>query len=104
MESKKKIQLSFNNNININRNLFSKTLSFKEKRKFNSKERQKKENEAKVIPKPKKPFIYYHKITKMENKKESFSKTKTKISIDSKTDVRLPIGYIDLSYDNPKNE
>jgi hypothetical protein len=40
----------------------------------------------------------------MENKKESFSKPKSKISIDSKTDVRLPIGYIDLSYDNPKNE
>ena len=102
MESKKKIQLSFNNN--INRNLFSKTLSFKENRKFNSKERQKKENEAIMIPKPKKPFIYYHKIPKMENKKESFSKPKSKISIDSKTDVRLPIGYIDLSYDNPKNE
>jgi hypothetical protein len=40
----------------------------------------------------------------MENKKESFSMPKSKISIDSKTDVRLPIGYIDLSYDNPKNE
>ena len=102
MESKKKIQLSFNNN--INRNLFSKTLSFKENRKFNSKERQKKENDAKMIPKPKKPFIYCHKIPKMENKKESFSKPKAKISIDSKTEVRLPIGYIDLSYDNPKNE
>ena len=102
MESKKKIHLSFNNN--INRNLFSKTLSFTENRKFNSKERQKKENEAKMIPKPKKQFIYYHKIPKMENKKESFSKPKSKISIDSKTEVRLPIGYIDLSYDNPKNE
>jgi hypothetical protein len=102
MEPKKKLPLSLNGS--IPRNLFPKTLSFKENRKFNSKERQKKENEAKVIPKPKKPFIYYHKITKMENKKESFSMPKSKISIDSKTDVRLPIGYIDLSYDNPKNE
>ena len=24
--------------------------------------------------------------------------------IDSKTDIRLPLEYIDLSYDNPKNE
>jgi hypothetical protein len=67
MESKKIIQLSFNNN--IKRNLFSKTLLFSENRKFNSTERQKKENESKIIPKPIKPFIYNHKIAKKENKK-----------------------------------
>ena len=103
MESKKIIPLSFNNN--IKRNLFSKTLSFNENRKFNSKERQKKENESKIISKPIKPFILYsHKISKKENKKKSLSKPKSKILIDSKTEVRLPLCYIDLSYDNPKNE
>ena len=102
MESKRKIQLSINNN--IKKNLFSKTLSFKENRKFDSKEKHKKENETKIIPKPIKPFIYYHKITKMENKKQSLSKPKSKIKIDSKTEVRLPLGYVDLSYDNPINE
>lgn len=102
MESKKIIQLSLNNN--IKRNLFSKTFSFNENRKFNSKERKKIENEAKIIPNPIKPFIYYHKITKRENKKQSLSKPKSKILIDSKTEVRLPLCYIDLSYDNPINE
>ena len=102
MESKKIIQLSLNNN--IKRNLFSKTFSFNENRKLNSKERNKIENEAKIIPKPIKPFIYYHKITKRENKKQSLSKPKSKILIDSKTEVRLPLCYIDLSYDNPINE
>jgi hypothetical protein len=102
MESKKIIQLSFNSN--IKRNLFSKTISFSENRKLNSKEKPKKENESKTINKPIKPFIYYHKIPKKENKKPSLSKTKSKILIDSKTEVRLPLCYIDLSYDNPINE
>ena len=102
MESKKVIQLSFNNN--IKRNLFSKSLSFNENRKFNSKENQNKENEAKIIPKPIKPFIYYHKIPKKENKKQTLSNPKSKILIDSKTEIRLPLCYIDLSYDNPINE
>ena len=102
MESKKILQLSFNDS--IRRNLFSKTLSLNENRKFNSQERQKKENESKIIQKPIKPFIYSHKISKKENKKKSLCKPKSKILIDSKTEVRLPLCYIDLSYDNPKNE
>ena len=43
-------------------------------------------------------------IVQIENKKEKENMIKTKISIDSRTEARLPKGYIDLSYDNPKNE
>ncbi len=99
MEPKKKIPLSFNNN--IQRNLFPKTLSFTENKKNPSKERQKNSDETKQKSKLVKSFIYFHKIATMENKKEN---SKSKIPIDSRSEARLPQGYIDLSYDNPKNE
>ena len=101
MESKKKIPFSCKN---INRNLFQKTYSFNENQKFSSKENQKKYDETKAKQILKKSFIYHHKIPISENKKEVASKLKSKISIDSKTEIRLPLEYIDLSYDNPKNE
>ncbi len=101
MEAKKRIPLSYNNN--IQRNLFPKKNSFTENKKYSSKERTKNIEETKTKPKLIKSFIYYHKVstTIIENKKEN---SKSKISIDSKTEARLPKGYIDLSYDNPKNE
>ena len=101
MESKKKIPFPTKN---INRNLFPKTYSFNENNKYSSKEKQKKCDEVKPKLKLKKSFIYHHKIPKIENKKESISKPKSKITIDSKTEIRLPLEYIDLSYDNLKNE
>ena len=101
METKKRIPLSYNNN--IQRNLFPKTHSFTENKKYSSKERAKNVEEAKTKPKLIKSLIYYHKIptTTIENKKEN---SKTQISIDSRSEARLPKGYVDLSYDNPKNE
>ena len=104
MDPKKKLPLSFNNN--IHRNLFQKTYSFSENRKYSSKERQKCSEEQNSKPKTKqiKSFIYFQKIPAFEDKKEETFLQNTKILIDSKTDGRLPNGYIDISYDNPINE
>ena len=102
METKKKLPLSFNSN--VPRNLFPKTLSFNENRKIPSKEKIKKIETSKQVHKPIKSFIYFKKLPTMENKKEQNIKPKSIILIDSKTEARLPSEYIDLSYDNPKNE
>lgn len=102
MEPKKKLPLSFNNK--IPRNLFPKTHSFTENKKFSSKERQKNSDEAIQSSKQIKSFIYFHKIPLKENKKEQNLKQKSEARIDSRTEARLPQGYIDLSFDNPKNE
>ena len=101
METKKKLPLSFSHN--IHRNLFPKAYSFSENRKYSSKEKQKNSDE-KLKPKQIKSFIYFPKIPVIEDKKEENIIHKSKISIDSKTEVRLPKGYIDISYDNPINE
>lgn len=101
MEPKKKLQLSYNKN--IPRNLFPKTYSFTENKKYCSKER-KKNAEIKPNPKPLKTTLYFHKIPINDSKKDKNIKQKSEIKIDSKTEARLPLGYIDLSFDNPKNE
>ena len=101
MDSKKKMSLPFNSN--ITRNLFS-TYSFSEKRKFSSNEKQQKSEEEKQKHKHIKSFIYFSKFPVMEDKKEENIIVKPKIAIDSKTEGRLPNGYIDISYDNPINE
>ena len=113
MEQKKRIPLYYNNN--IQRNLFPKTHSFIEKKKYSANKKQNNNNydQDKTKQKFLKSFIYFHKIAptvpmapivQIENKKEKENMIKTKISIDSRTEARLPKGYIDLSYDNPKNE
>ena len=48
--------------------------------------------------------ILLNKIPINESKKDKNIKQKSEIKIDSKTEARLPLGYIDLSFDNPKNE
>ena len=101
MEPKKKLQYSYNKN--LPRNLFPKTYSFTENKKYSSKE-MKKNVEINPNPKPLKTFLYFHKIPISESKKEKNAKQKSEIKIDSKTEARLPLGYIDLSFDNPKNE
>ena len=102
MEPKKKLPLSLNGS--IPRNLFPKTLSFKENRKYPSKEKNKNIEPPKQGHKPIKSFIYLKKFPKSENKKEQNIIQKSKLLIDSKTEARLPQEYIDLSYDNPINE
>ena len=102
MEPKRKILLSFNNN--IPKNLFQKMNSFSENKKYSSRERQKKSQESRLSSKQIKSYIYFHKIPINENKKEQNIIHKSEIRIDSRTEVRLPLGYIDLSFDNPKNE
>ena len=105
MEPKKKIPLSLNNY--IPRNLFRKTYTFSENRKFSSKEKEKEKKieEPKSFHKTMKSFIYLRKTpTMIENKKEQDIENHLKICIDSKTEARLPQGLIDLTYDNPVNE
>ena len=95
MESKIKFGLSLNKN--IPRNLFPKTLSFSENKKYSSKERQNNNEETKANHKLFSSYVYFHKPMQIENKKKENSK------IDSSTEVRLPKKYLDWSYDNPKN-
>jgi len=102
MEQRKKIPFSYSNN-NIPRNLFGKANSFKENRKYPSKDKNNKIEETLPNPKLIKSLIYFPKIVPKENKKEQMF-IQRKFTIDSKTDARLPQGYIDLSYDNPINE
>ena len=102
MESyKKKIPFSYSNN--IPKNLFHRQYPKIENKKYSSKEKPK-ITEIKPNQKYLKSFIYFHKKpVQIENKKEQIIK-KVKEIIDSKTDIRLPLEYVDLSYDNPKNE
>ena len=104
MEPKKKLQLSYHKN--IPRNLFPKTYSFTENKNYKnySSKEIKKNVEIKTNPKPLKTAIYFHKIPINDSKKDKIIKPKSEIKIDSKTEARLPLGYIDLSFDNPKNE
>ena len=102
MEPKKKLPLSFNNN--IPRNLFQKSYSLTDNKKYSSKERQKKVGEVTQNHKSINSFVYFHKIAINESKKEKNMKQKWEIKIDSKSEARLPVGYIDWSFDNPKNE
>ena len=102
MDSRKTMSLPFNSK--ISRNLFPKTYSFSEKRQFSSNEKQKKSEEEIQKPKHIKSFIYFQKFPIIENKKDEEIIKKPKIVIDSKTEGRLPKGYIDISYDNPINE
>ena len=69
MEPKKKLPLSLNNNI-PKKNLFPKTQSFKENRKFPSKDKNKNKETQKQGHKLIKSLIYFKKIPTMENKKE----------------------------------
>lgn len=102
MEPKKKLPLSFNNN--IPRNLFQKAYSFTDNKKYSPKDRPKKVGDLMQSHKPINSFVYFHKIAINESKKEKNLKQKWEIKIDSKSEARLPVGYIDLSFDNPKNE
>ena len=91
---------------NIQRNLFPKTYSFTENKNYKnySTKEIKKNAEIKPNPKPLKTALYFHKIPINDSKKDKIIKQKSEIKIDSKTEARLPVGYIDLSFDNPKNE
>ena len=102
MESKRKLPLSFNSN--IPRTLFSKTYSFNENKNYTPKERQKKSEDFKQNSKLFKSLKFYHKKPINENKNDQNIMQNTEIRIDSRTEARLPQGYIDLSFDNPKNE
>ena len=54
---------------------------------------------------PIKNFTYYHKISITDNKKDKEKeKDKDHATVDSLSDIRLPLLYIDLSYDNPLNK
>ena len=104
MDPKKKLQLSYHKN--IPRNLFPKTYSFTENKNYKnySTKEIKKNVEIKPNSKPLKTTLYFPKISINESKKDKNIKQKSEIKIDSKTEARLPLGYIDLSFDNPKNE
>ena len=50
-------------------------------------------------------YIYYRKIPKLEDKNSHSTINKPKkIYIDSLTEVRLPLDFIDLSYDDHKKK
>ena len=101
MEPKNKLPLSF---YNTPKNLFPKTHSFTENKKYLSNERHKKSIDSTTSSKQIKSFIYFHKIPVKENIKDPTLKEKSETRIDSRTEARLPPGYIDLSFDNNKNE
>ena len=102
MESRINIQLSYNGK-NIKKNLFSKPHPNTEAKRVQSKE--KKESENLLIPKNLSSYIYYRKIPKLEDKNHHSTINKPKkIYIDSLTEVRLPLDFIDLSYDDHKKK
>jgi hypothetical protein len=102
MESRINIQLSYNGK-NIKKNLFSKPHPNTEAKRLQSKE--KKESENLPIPKNISSYIYYRKIPKLEDKNSHSTINKPKkIYIDSLTEVRLPLDFIDLSYDDHKKK
>ena len=102
MESKRKLPLSFNSN--IPRTLFPKTYSFNENKNYTSKDKQKKSEEFRQNSKLFKSLKFYRKVPINENKNDQNIIQNSEIRIDSRTEARLPQGYIDLSFDNPKNE
>ncbi len=101
MESRIKLQLSYNGK-NIKKNLFSKSLSNNEIKHLPQDENKPKENL--LIPKNIGSCIYIRKFPKMDDKKfqNNINKPK-KFFIDSLTEVRLPLDFVDLSYDNHQN-
>ena len=103
MESRINIQFSYNGK-NIKKNLFSKPHPNTEAKRLPSNEN----NEPEKLLLPKKnlsSYIYYKKIPKLDDKKAQniFIKQK-KIYIDSLSEVRLPLDFIDLSYDDHKKK
>ena len=102
MESRINIQLSYNGK-NIKKNLFCKPHPNTEAKRLPSKE--KKDSEKLLIPKNLSSYIYYRKIPKLEDKNYLSNIIKQKkLYIDSLTEVRLPLDFIDLSYDDHKKK
>ena len=97
MESRLKIPLS--DNENIPKNLFLKPCPSSEDKTKSSKEQIPPE---KLVPKKQlSSCIYYRKFPKFDDKK---IKVPTKLRINSSSEIRLPLDFIDLSYDSKKNE
>ena len=96
MESRLKLPLSYKEN--IPKNLFLKPYpSTENKKKISEKTLQ--EN---LLPKKQlSSYIYYRKIPKMEDKK---IKEHKKLYVDSFSEIRLPLCFIDYSYDSKKIE
>ena len=103
MESRINIQLSYNGK-NIKKNLFSKPHPNTEAKRLPSDEN--KEPEKLLLPKKNlSSYIYYRKIPKLEDKNYLSNIIKQKkLYIDSLTEVRLPLDFIDLSYDDHKKK
>ena len=103
MESRINIQLSYNGK-NIKKNLFSKPHPNTEAKRTPSDEN--KQPEKLILPKKNlSSYIYYRKIPKLDDKKLPNTNIKQKkIYIDSLTEVRLPLDFIDLSYDDHKKK
>ena len=102
MESGFNKQSSYNKE-NIQNNLFSKPKLNIESKNISSAEKS--QSEKLLIPKKFNSSIYCRKIPKKEDNisKNFFFKQKN-FPIDSLSEVRLPLDFIDLSYDNQKNE
>jgi hypothetical protein len=103
MESRINIQLSYSGK-NIKKNLFSKPHPNTEAKRTPSDEN--KQPEKLLLPKKNlSSYIYYRKIPKLDDKKLPSTNIKQKkIYIDSLTEVRLPLDFIDLSYDDHKKK
>ena len=101
MEYRINIQLSYNGK-NIKKNLFSKPHPNTEAKPLQSKEKEDSEKKL-ILPKSISSYIYYRKIPKLDDKNYHSIKPK-KIYIDSLSEVRLPLDFIDLSYDYHKNK
>ena len=101
MESRINIQLSYNGK-NIKKNLFSKPHPNTEAKPLQSKEKEDSEKKL-ILPKSISSYIYYRKIPKLDDKNYHSIKSK-KIYIDSLSEVRLPLDFIDLSYDDHKKK
>ena len=101
MDSRIKIQLSYNGK-NIKKNLFSKSLSNTQINHISQDENKPQENLS--IPKNTSSCVYIRKLPKMDDKKfQNIINKPKKFFIDSLTEVRLPLDFVDLSYDNHKN-
>ena len=101
MDSRIKFQFSYNDK-NIKKNLFFKPHPNTETKRFSSPDKKQPDL---LIPKKLTSCIYCRKIPKMEDKKvQTFIHKQKKIAIDSLSEIRLPQGFIDLSYDHHKNE
>ena len=102
MESRINIQFSHNKE-NIQKNLFSIPYTNTESKSLSSSE--KKSTEKALIPKKLNSSIYCRKIPKLEDiKSKNFFFKQKKTFINSLSEVRLPMDFIDLSYDHKKVE